>query len=353
MNVLLVGDYPPPYGGISVQLQSLQTRIEQEPGISCVVLNVGASRRKLIPGCVGVSNHWGFMRMLWRYARQGYILHIVTNGHNLKSWLCAFACSMAGIVCRRKTIIALDSGAMAGFVEEAGWLLRMLMRVTLQFAGKVICRNSRSRDVLLKLGSKNSAVLIIPGYIPAALSGPDGIPSEIKTFLTDHTPVIGTIVAFRPEYGVDLLIAAVNQLVTDYPNVGLVIIGSGDESSSGKAMQNLDASRAIVTKDLPHPQCLAVLSRLDIFARCTYYDGDAISVREALALGLSVVASDTDFRPEGVVKFRVGDVQDLVCALRYALEHSDEITKTNSGHSQSGGVETVIRLYGELMAEDE
>ena len=76
-------------------------------------------------------------------------------------------------------------------------------------------------------------------------------------------------------------------------------------------------------------------------------------MREALALGLTVVASDVDFRPEGVVKFRVGDVQDLVCALRYALEHSDEITKTNSGHSQSGGVETVIRLYGELMAEDE
>jgi len=31
-----------------------------------------------------------------------------------------------------------------------------------------------------------------------------------------------------------------------------------------------------------------------------FYDGDAISVREALALGVPVVASDTDYRPEDI-----------------------------------------------------
>src|SRR6267143_2077282 len=39
--------------------------------------------------------------------------------------------------------------------------------------------------------------------------------------------------------------------------------------------------RVTVIKDLPRPICLAVMSRLDLFARCTYYDGDAISVSES------------------------------------------------------------------------
>ena len=53
--------------------------------------------------------------------------------------------------------------------------------------------------------------------------------------------------------------------------------------------------------------------------RSTFVDGDAITVREALAFGVPVVASDTAFRPEGVTLFRKGDVSDLVAKLRQVL----------------------------------
>jgi len=351
MKVLLVGDYPPPYGGVSVQVQALQRWIEKESGASCVVLNIGASRRKPISGCLGTPNLWTFGQMLWRYARQGCIIHIITNGHNIKSWLCAFACSVAGILNRRRTIIALDSGAMPDYVEDAGWILRTLMRVTLQLAGKVICRNKRGRDVLLKLGSKDSSVLVIPGYIPAASSGPESIPSEVQAFLAAHAPVIGTVVAFRPEYGVDLLVDAVNQLASEYPAIGLIVLGSGDEQNVPKVIRDLQQNgRVAVIKDLPHPLCLAVMSRLDLFARCTYYDGDAISVREALALGLSVVASDTDYRPEGVTLFTKGDVKDLVKKLRCTLEQSGEVSVKVSRGAMPDTADRVLKLYHELAA---
>ena len=44
MRVLLVGDYPPPYGGIAVHLQHLTRTLPQE-GIACRVLNIGPNRR--------------------------------------------------------------------------------------------------------------------------------------------------------------------------------------------------------------------------------------------------------------------------------------------------------------------
>ena len=95
----------------------------------------------------------------------------------------------------------------------------------------------------------------------------------------------------------------------------------------------------------------AVVSRLDIFARCTYYDGDALSVREALALGVPVVASDTDYRPEGVIKFRIADGQELVRALKHALAHLSEGTTVGSSHAHSNGSERISRLYRELIEE--
>src|SRR5205085_11930594 len=48
-------------------------------------------------------------------------------------------------------------------------------------------------------------------------------------------------------------------------------------------------------------------------------DGDASSVREALAMGVRVVASDTDFRPRGVRLFPKGDADALADAIDKAL----------------------------------
>lgn len=73
------------------------------------------------------------------------------------------------------------------------------------------------------------------------------------------------------------------------------------------------------------------MRRFNGFARCTYYDGDATSIREALVLGVPVVASNTDFLPESVIKFMVGDVHELVGALKYARNHSNDIAKMHSG----------------------
>ena len=61
------------------------------------------------------------------------------------------------------------------------------------------------------------------------------------------------------------------------------------------------------------------MSSLDVFVRPTYFDGDASSVREALTLGVRVVASDTDFRPEGVWRFPPGDADALAAAIETAL----------------------------------
>ena len=82
----------------------------------------------------------------------------------------------------------------------------------------------------------------------------------------------------------------------------------------------VDASHVLPTGELPHDVVLSVMRSVSVFVRPTICDGDSLSVREALALRVPVVASDTDFRPEGVILFRRGDVDDLVTALTRALQ---------------------------------
>jgi glycosyltransferase involved in cell wall biosynthesis len=93
---------------------------------------------------------------------------------------------------------------------------------------------------------------------------------------------------------------------------------------------------------LPRERYLAYVGRADVFVRPSLVDGDALSVREALALGRTVVASDTDARPEGVILFRRGDANDLAEKVAVALE-----TAVASGPPQSsyGSLNEILSVY--------
>jgi len=48
-NVLIVGDYPPPYGGLSVQVSVLRGLLDASGAHRCRVLDIGESRRNACP----------------------------------------------------------------------------------------------------------------------------------------------------------------------------------------------------------------------------------------------------------------------------------------------------------------
>jgi glycosyltransferase involved in cell wall biosynthesis len=79
-----------------------------------------------------------------------------------------------------------------------------------------------------------------------------------------------------------------------------------------------DAFRVIV--DEP---AVPIIARSSVFVRPTVTDGDSIAVREALALGVAVVASDAVPRPPGALLYALGDADELVATVRAALQRRD------------------------------
>jgi len=83
-----------------------------------------------------------------------------------------------------------------------------------------------------------------------------------------------------------------------------------------------------------------------VFLRPTFYEGDSVSLREALALGLPVIASDTGFRPNEVRRFKMGNCKDLCLQLDVVLSQAARGAPVkHDGHLQEGSAPRMLELY--------
>lgn len=120
---------------------------------------------------------------------------------------------------------------------------------------------------------------------------PNGV--NCAHFSTGHSPVdknvmIGTVAALRPEKRIDRLIDAFAK--ARLPTAGLMIVGDGPERSALEAQ----AARLKLTAHFVGAQddVAPFLRRMDIFAMSSDTEQMPISLVEAMAAGLPVVATD-------------------------------------------------------------
>jgi glycosyltransferase involved in cell wall biosynthesis len=162
--------------------------------------------------------------------------------------------------------------------------------------------------------------------------------------------VLSTALFFRPEYGFDLLVSAIAKLRVRYPSIGCLVMGGGEQESEARALvrdSGLD-NHMWLLGDVDHAQCLAAISRSDLFLRTTLYDADSISIREALAMAVPVVASRVGARPEGVFLFQPGDLADLLSKIESGLAF--ERVAAVSG---TGEMERLMEIYRHAIAPGE
>lgn len=256
---------------------------------------------------------------LVRHVWKDWALHVHINGHNRKSWAIAFACGLAA-QCGPGAMLTLHSGMTPSFIQVApGWIRRGI-RFTCLLYGQVVCVNPEIAGAISGLGIDAEKLRIAPAFLP--FEAPViPVPPDIEAWLNQHSPVIATTMFFRPEYGFELLVEAIERLRVRYPKVGCLVMGSGENRAEASALLT---SRGLtgamfLAGDLDHDICLALMSRSGVFVRPTFRDGDSISVREAVALDVPVVASNVGTRPENVFLFEAGDVDGLTRQVERAL----------------------------------
>ncbi|HVR28434.1 MAG TPA: heparinase II/III family protein [Thermoanaerobaculia bacterium] len=346
LKLLLVGPCPPPHGGISVHVATAR-RLLRAARVPCRVLDSGGHRVRGGGPAAAVS----VARLLARvdgHARRGFVLHLHTNGHGIASWCVALGCAIAA---RRAPgrVLTLHSGLLPDFLGRGGLLARWLTRATLAHYERVICVHRRLCDALVLQGADRGRLAILPAHLTAALR-PASPLEEVDRWMATRSPIVSAALSFRPEYGFDLLLQAMALLVVRHPRLGCIVMGGGeDEDAARRRVAELGLEdHVLLTGDLAHERCLAVIASSDVYARPSLVDGDAISVREALALGVPVVASDASPRPEGTRLHRCGDADDLAARL-------DELAGVERGARtaavlEPGGLEALLWIYRQSRA---
>jgi glycosyltransferase involved in cell wall biosynthesis len=342
-KVLLVGDYPPPHGGVAVHVDELQRAIRAAGG-EAVVLDIGKGQLPT-EGVIPAGSPAQFLLQLALHVARGFLVHVHTGGANRKSWMLASLCAAAGRASGRPAVLSLHSGLGPAWLAESQFRRAVAARVGGAFGAVVAASHPIARTLRI-CGVPAARISVMPAFSRALLA-PGPPPPRLEEIRREGQPVLCAMLAPGKVYGAEVLLRAFARLRAAVPRAQLVLYGAGTADASLRALarQLCGASAEAVhgLGELARPAALGLISQSDLFVRPTLADGDSVSVREALALGRRVVATAVGTRPAGVLLVPPGDDLQLARALREAL--AAPVAASGPAEGASAGVESFARLF--------
>ncbi len=343
MRVLFLGAYPPPHGGVQTHLVALRDFLVRQ-GISCEVINLTRYRKR---DGGGVFYPRSALGVLWLLLRRRYdVAHLQVGGNLSLRWL------LLGLVCSwipgKKVVLTFHSGGYPSSPEGCAARPNGLKGIVLRRLDGLIGVNQELVDFFQRLGVRAKNIRLIVPCAPAP--EPAGaLPKPLREFYDSHRPVIVSVSGLESEYDLPLQIRMLGDLRQVIPDAGLAIIGSG--SIEAKLREEIAArpyrDHILLCGDVPHPVTLRAIADADVMIRTTLYDGDSISVREALHLGVPVIASETVFRPDGVILVPISDQGALHRAILETLQRRR--VPQASPAVDDRNLQSVLEFYQELL----
>jgi glycosyltransferase involved in cell wall biosynthesis len=244
-------------------------------------------------------------------------------------WLGGY-CAILGCLFRKKMVFSLLSGTFKDLVANSNFIQKKIIKVVLGLNHRIIGCSKEIVDVLSNVVKDKQKINFINNNFIYYTNGDGNIPEKVLGFLTKHSPTLITSGAMVHHYGFDILLTALNDIKQIYPNVGLVLsnIDYMDQNDYRKmiTMRIRKANLEWHTLEISNvPDLTCIIAKTDLLIRPARRDGDSICVREALSLGIPVVASNTGLRPEQAVLFKSGDADDLLGKIKMVLENPDLI----------------------------
>lgn len=191
-----------------------------------------------------------------------------------------------------RTVLVLHSGSTTKQVREMSAPMRAVLRVAMHAYDEIWAVNDDIKRLLAPALARRAVVVVPFDATAVALTGARREP---------HALALATN-AGLPHYNADLGVAAVRMVRDRWPDATLHILAYGNDGPALAALraQVRDEEWVTLTFDLAPRDTSAVLHEVGCFLRPTSWDGDSVIVREALASGARVVASDRAPRPRGV-----------------------------------------------------
>lgn len=319
-------------------------------GDSCEVINITRHRRADADGVYYPDSAAGVLKLLARLRYDVVHLHV---GGSLPPRVVAMIAA-CGMLPRARAVLTLHSGGFPESPEGKAARRRSALGIALRSLDAVIGVNPALVALFERLGvAPERARLILPHSVSVGALQGAALSPPLADFMAAHAHTLLSVGLLEPEYDLALQVRAMGTLLERHPSTGLMMIGSGSLEGElrGLVADTSYADRVLICGDVPHAETLLAITRAAALLRTTLYDGDAISVREALHVGTPVIATDNGMRPAGVRLIPIGDEAALVAAIDALLAGDRAAGRTRRVEDDDdANVRAVIDLYAELLA---
>ena len=323
LNILLVGSYPPPYGGISVHIERLHRFINNRSD-KCQILHTGFNKSKLINNKDIV---WIFdIFKLFRLKKTKTIVHIHVSAFRnlLKIYL------LSRFFNNQRKLITIHSGTFIKKLKKQSKFRHFILRKVLGNFNYIIAVNTEQKQLLSNIFKVNSnKIVIIPAFINPISSRTDFDNKDIS--LIEQSKKIKIVMSgyLQAYYGYDLVL---NYLENNQEYFGYFIFyGTNNEEYKNRIINRIEIlDNAHYFIDLSPQQFNWLLKNADVYVRNTDRDGDCVAIREAAYWGVKVCASNSVTRPVETELFSFNNKFEFEKAIR------NIINQPNSGKISPG-----------------
>jgi len=346
MRVLQLGPYPPPHGGVQSNLVAIRTFLRRQ-NIPCAVINITRHRQADADDVYYPENAVQLLKLLLRLKYD--VLHLHLGGMLTRRLLgLGLACTLQpGSI----SVMTFHSGGYPSTSEAQATGASSLAGFVLRRFNGLIGVNPEILKFFHRLGVPPEHTRLIYPHAFLAEQAPSGkLPEPLQSFFAQHNPVLISVGLLEPEYDLPLQIEAIGQVRKKFPMAGLVMIGSGslEQDLRGRIAAQPDAAHILLTGDVPHASTMQAISQATLMLRTTLYDGDAVSVREALHLGTPVIATDNGMRPAGLHLVPISDLPALLQTIAQQLGKQSSLPRLSS-RSDESNLQSILDFYEELL----
>lgn len=338
------GIIPPPYGGCSVYVRRLIDRLNHD-GFKVGGFYLESCDDQAIKSSP-LYDRWNWMETrllplkIWKYLKIAKPYHIIHSHFSLEGmpylWLLKF-------VGKKRIIVTVHNSMVINYYKQTNAVNRFFLNKMLR--SKDVCWitvSEEGKSQLLSLPTKPaSKVCVIPAYIPVTDEHYIPLSKEMQCYINRNKINIAFYGhSFMQNNGMDvygfktMLDVYSKLLCSSHNGIGLVLCLS--DSHDLKKIQDLrNYAKKCEIDDSIYWQIGAIKNirtlwkEVDVYVRPTSTDGDSVAVREALDEGCNVVASDVCARPNDVIVYKFGEINDLYSKLLLCLSKTRKNVKPN------------------------
>ncbi len=319
-KIVLLGPYPPPYGGVSIYISTLFEFLKNR-GVQLWTFGdeevsgpnvhfMRDKRRQLVPLLL----------------REGRGARIADSTHFLVDYPSLLVPLWVGLkaLLRFEWLKIMHDGSLPSRYEGFGLFRRALFRLAIRSVTEFIAVSEELEHWLKDEIGVRQNVTVIRSLLPnshraAQGSLPAPLVSALRPYFQQRKRVC-SIGFFTPAYGFKHVADAIETVRQETGvDIGLALLdGHFLTDMAYKSDVLRDRDWVTVLTNVPHPVVFQILKRSDVFVRTFGLESYGLSRIEAIWCGLPVVATRAG-ETRGMLLYDFGDLDGLVTQLKRAL----------------------------------